>query len=78
MNKEKIKVGLFGVGLNTYWAQFEGLLDNLKAYQSEIKGKIEQFEIEVIDGGMVDHPAKAREVADLFRTSNIEVLFLNV
>lgn len=24
-------VGLFGIGLDTYWAQFDGLLDNLKA-----------------------------------------------
>ena len=34
------KVGLFGIGLDTYWDQFEGLLDNLKGYQEEIKNKI--------------------------------------
>ena len=73
-----IKVGLFGVGLDTYWAQFEGLLANLKGYQSQVKTNIEQFGVEVIDGGMVDNPAKAREVADLFRTSDIEILFLYV
>ena len=71
-------VGLFGVGLDTYWAQFEGLLDNLKKYQEQIKTNIEQFGIQVIDGGMVDNPVKAREVADLFRTSDIEILFLYV
>jgi L-arabinose isomerase len=73
-----IKVGLFGVGLDTYWAQFEGLLDNLKKYQGQIKTQIEGFGVEVIDGGMVDNPVKAREAADLFRTSDIEVLFLYV
>lgn len=73
-----IKAGLFGVGLDTYWAQFEGLLDNLKKYQGQIKNQIEQFGVEVIDGGMVDNPVKAREAADLFRTSDIEVLFLYV
>jgi len=26
------KVGLFGIGLDTYWAQFDGLLDKLKEY----------------------------------------------
>ena len=31
------KVGLFGIGLDTYWAQFDGLLDNLKEYQKQIK-----------------------------------------
>ena len=24
----KTKVGLFGIGLDTYWAQFDGLLGN--------------------------------------------------
>ena len=73
-----IKVGLFGVGMDTYWAQFEGLLDNLKEYQGQIKTNIEQFGVHVIDGGMVDNPVKAREAADLFRTSDIEILFLYV
>ena len=73
-----IKAGLFGVGLDTYWAQFDGLLDNLKKYQGQIKNRIEHFGVEVIDGGMVDNPVKAREAADLFRTSDIEVLFLYV
>jgi L-arabinose isomerase len=73
-----IKAGLFGVGLDTYWAQFDELLDNLKKYQGQIKNQIEEFGVEVIDGGMVDNPVKAREAADLFRTSDIEVLFLYV
>jgi len=73
-----IKAGLFGVGLDTYWAQFDGLLDNLKKYQHQIKTRIEASGVEVIDGGMVDNPAKAHAAADLFRSSDIEVLFLYV
>jgi L-arabinose isomerase len=76
--KSKHKSWVFGVGLDTYWAQFEGLLDHLKKYQEQIKTNIEQFGVQVIDGGMVDNPMKAREVADLFRTSDIEILFLYV
>lgn len=26
MTREKVKVGLLGVGLDTYWKQFDGLL----------------------------------------------------
>ncbi|MEI6680173.1 MAG: hypothetical protein WCL21_16300 [Mariniphaga sp.] len=37
------KVGLFGISLDTYWAQFEGLLGNLKAYQEQIKNRIACF-----------------------------------
>lgn len=32
-NNSKVKVGLLGVGLNTYWGQFEGLLSRLQNLQ---------------------------------------------
>jgi L-arabinose isomerase len=51
--KEKVRTGLFGIGLDTYWNQFDGLLDNLKKYQSQIREKIESFGVEVIDAGTV-------------------------
>lgn len=31
------KIGLFGIGLDTYWGQFEDLLDCLKGYQEIIR-----------------------------------------
>ena len=31
-----IKVGLFGIGLDTYWPQFDGLLERLEGYQNQI------------------------------------------
>ena len=72
------KVGLFGIGLDTYWAQFDGLLDNLMTYQSQIKNKIAQFGVEVVDAGMVDNPVKAREAADFLKTNDVEIVFLYV
>lgn len=74
----KIKAGLFGIGLDTYWPQFEGLLENLKTYQSKIKNNIESFGIEILDFGMVDNPEKAQEAALFFQSGNIEILFLYV
>jgi L-arabinose isomerase len=44
------KVGLFGIGLDTYWDQFDGLLENLKGYQGKIKQKMEDDGVEVIAG----------------------------
>ena len=72
------KVGLFGIGLDTYWAQFDGLLDNLKAYQEQIKIKIAGFGVEVADAGMVDNPVKAREAADFLKSQDVEIVFLYV
>lgn len=72
------KAGLFGIGLDTYWPQFEGLLYNLKGYQQQIKNKITGFGIEVVDAGMVDNPEKAREAADLLKKKDVEIVFLYV
>jgi len=74
----KTKVGLFGIGLGTYWEQFDGLLDNLTKYQEQIKNRIALFGVDVIDAGMVDNPVKAREAADFLKSQNIEIVFLYV
>jgi len=74
----KTKVGLFGIGLETYWAQFDGLLDNLLEYQKRIKNRIEGFGVEVIDAGMVDNPVSARLAADLLKAQDVEIVFLYV
>ena len=54
--KKEVKVGLIGVGLNTYWNQFEGLLSRLTDYQRMIKERMSGLQATVIDGGMVDSP----------------------
>jgi len=72
------KIGLFGIGLDTYWDQFDGLLDRLKGYQKQIASKIEGFGAEVIDAGLVDSPLKAREAGDYLQKSDVDIVFLYV
>lgn len=72
------KVGLFGIGLDTYWKQFDGLLDNLKSYQTIIKSKIEGYGVDVVDAGMVDNAEKAQIAAGLLRKNDVEIVFLYV
>lgn len=78
MPKNTLKIGLFGIGLDTYWPQFEGLLANLTAYQEQIKKRIAGFGVEVADAGMVDNPIKAREAADYLKSQDVEIVFLYV
>ncbi|MDR1340770.1 MAG: L-fucose/L-arabinose isomerase family protein [Prevotellaceae bacterium] len=75
MNK-KIRVGLFGVGLDTYWPQFDGLLARLTGYQREIAEKMNALGAEVIDAGMVDAPEKAHAAAALLKREDVEIVFL--
>lgn len=74
--KQKVKTGLFGVGLDTYWPQFEGLLGRLTGYQQEIAQKMSELGADVVDAGMVDNPEKARQVASFLKKEEVEIVFL--
>ena len=74
---EKVKIGLFGVGLNTYWGQFNGLLERLTEYQDRIKERMESYDgIEVVDAGMVDNIDKSGYAASLMRKEEVEIIFI--
>lgn len=74
---KNVKIGLVGVGLNTYWGQFSGLLDRLVRYQNLIKDKMQLHgKVDIVDGGMVDDPCKATEAASLMKREEIEILFV--
>jgi L-arabinose isomerase len=73
-----IKVGLFGIGLDTYWPQFEGLLERLEGYQQQIADKMEGFGAEVVNVGLVDSPVVAREKAQVLKTEDVDILFLYI
>lgn len=36
-NQNMTKVGLFGIGHDTYWMQFDGLIESIRNYQQQIK-----------------------------------------
>ena len=76
---ENVKIGLMGVGLNTYWEQFEGLLDRLIGYQNKIKNKMQSLgNVTVIDAGMVDDSEKADRVTSLMKSEDVEILFIYI
>ncbi|MGD0755946.1 MAG: L-fucose/L-arabinose isomerase family protein [Bacteroidales bacterium] len=74
----KVKIGLFGIGLDTYWSQFDGLLEKLKSYHLRIKDQLINLDAEVVDAGIVDNPDKAVTAAGLLRESGIDLLLLNI
>jgi L-arabinose isomerase len=72
------KIGLFGIGLDTYWPQFKGLHDRLVGYQDQIGKKIKGFGAQLVDAGLVDSPEKAREAAARFRREEVDFIFLYI
>ncbi len=73
-----IKAGLFGIGLDTYWGQFEGLLGKLTAYQERIAEKLGNSGASVINAGIVDNVDKATAASALFNSSEVDIVFLNI
>ena len=55
----KTRIGLFGIGLETYWPQFAGLKNRLVGYQKQIGRRIQSHGVELVDAGLVDNPTKA-------------------
>lgn len=74
----KIKVGLFGIGLDTYWPQFDGLLDKLRSYQQLIGTRLSGYGVEVVDAGMIDDPKKSHDALALFSKNDVDLVFLYV
>ena len=78
MAQSTIKVGLFGIGLEAYWPQFEGLEQRLLGYVATVAGKLARPGIEVVNLGLVDTTAKALQAGHDFRTADVDIIFLYV
>jgi L-arabinose isomerase len=73
-------VGLYGIGLDTYWAQFDGLYDRLQGYQQSIAMRIQKNHpgIKLINTGIVDNPEKAREAGALLAREQVDLVLLYI
>lgn len=76
--KKPFSVGIYGIGLDTYWDQFEGLEERLKGYLDEIAKRMERDDINIVNAGLVDNPEKARSQGRIFKEENVEVIFLYI
>jgi L-arabinose isomerase len=77
MNSD-LRVGLFGIGLDTYWPQFAGLEDRLKGYVQRVAKKLERPGVEVVNLGLIDSPEKAMAAGHQFRQADVDLIFLHV
>ena len=76
--KRTARVGIFGVGLNVYWKQFDGLLETLMQYHEVLKGIIERNGVDVIDFGMVDSSERSYAALEKMKGAGLDVLFVNM
>jgi len=76
--KRNLRVGLFGIGLDTYWLQFKGLKRRLEGYVQVVARKLERPGVEIVNLGLIDNPVKALEAGHQFRAADVDLIFLHV
>ncbi|MGN8068604.1 arabinose isomerase [Mucilaginibacter sp. 22184] len=73
-----LKIGLFGIGLEAYWAQFEGLKERLTGYIEVVSNRLQSYDAEIVNLGLIDTPEKAFEAGSSFRREDVDLIFLYV
>jgi L-arabinose isomerase len=74
----QLRVGVFAIGLDTYWPQFEGLEQRLKEAAGKVAQRLGRPGVEVVNLGMIDTPEKAARAGQEFRRACVDLLFLHV
>jgi L-arabinose isomerase len=78
MNMRNVRVGLFGIGLDTYWPQFEGLKERLEGYVEVVSGRLKRPGVDIVNLGLIDTAPKAMEAGYRFRQDDVDLIFLYV
>ncbi len=77
-NQNPLRVGLFGIGLDTYWPQFPGLRERLTGYIEQVAAKLRRPGVEIVNLGLSDTPEKAQDAGHRFRQADVDLIFLHV
>ena len=74
----RLTVGLFGIGLDTYWTQFDGLEERLLANLKSVEQRLERPGTSVVNLGLIDTPQKATQAGHLCRQADVDILFIYI
>jgi L-arabinose isomerase len=76
MNAAPLRVGLFGIGLDTYWPQFAGLKERLEGYVARVAAKLARPDVEIVNLGLIDNASRAYAAGHEFRRADVDLIFL--
>jgi L-arabinose isomerase len=80
VSPRSIRIGLVGIGLNTYWPQFPGLKERLEGYLARIETKISEMaqgNAQIVNLGLVDSPERALEDGHELRRADVDLLLIH-
>ena len=73
-----LKIGLFGIGLDAYWPQFDGLKERLEGYLQSVEKNLSAIHPSIVNVGLVDTIDTAFAAGKRFRTEDVDLIFLYV
>lgn len=68
------RVGVFGIGLDTYWPQFAGLKERIEGYQRRVEERVAALGGEVVSAGLVDSAQAARAAGERFASAQVDLV----
>lgn len=71
-------VGVVSVGLDTYWKQCPGLLEDMKKKEDVFVRKIEAHQVKVTSFGMSDNPFASHEKIAAMKAADLDLLFVDM
>ena len=83
MKIERIKpldanIGIIGVGLDTYWEQFEGLYEVMLNKMKTFHAKLEKHSVTIYGFGIIDNAEKAYAVLPELKAADLDLLFIDM
>jgi len=70
----RARVGVFGIGLDAYWPQFEGLKERIEGYQRRVEQRVGELGGDVVSAGLVDSAHAARQAGDRFAAEQVDLV----
>ncbi|MFA6504846.1 MAG: hypothetical protein WCT14_02040 [Treponemataceae bacterium] len=71
-------IGVLGVGHNTYWKQFDGLLAAMHEKMETFSSKLNEHQVDIFNFGMVDDSVSAYRVLSEIRKIDLDLLFIDM
>ncbi|HEX4167967.1 MAG TPA: arabinose isomerase, partial [Bryobacteraceae bacterium] len=78
MSPYKLRLGFFSVGLEAYWAQFDGLKERLLSFNERISEFLSRDGVSVVNLGMVSTPEQGVAAGHRLREADVDLIFLHV
>jgi len=75
--EKQLSVGILGLGLATYWEQFEGLRNQLEGYLKVAADQIASTSAKITNFGLLDNIDAAFKIGSRCRREEIDILFVH-